>query len=99
MAARFGGGRRCATFSPMSTLSVTQPKADAERLVEPAAREGATPEQVALAAVRARLEADAAWCGEVAAGLAELDAGVGMTLADFEREMDAFVAQSPAARG
>ena len=33
---------------------------------------------------------------DVEAGLAELDSGVGMTLADFEREMDAFMAQLPA---
>lgn len=83
----------------MSTLSVTLIEGDAERLAELAAREGVTPEQAAAAAVRARLDEDAAWRGEVAAGLAELDAGLGMTLADFEREMDAFVAQLPAARG
>lgn len=83
----------------MSTLTVILAPAEAERLAELAKREGAAPEEIAAAAVRARLDEDAAWRGEIAAGLQELDAGAGMTLDDFEREMDVFVAGLRAKRG
>jgi predicted transcriptional regulator len=82
----------------MSILSVTLAEAESERLKELAAREGATPEEIALAALRARLDQDAADTGQIMQGLAELDAGQGMTNEDFEREMDAFMAQLPAQR-
>ena len=82
----------------MSILSVTLAEAESERLNELAAREGATPEQIALAALRARLDQDAADTSQIVQGLAELDSGQGMTNEDFEREMDAFMAQLPAQR-
>jgi predicted transcriptional regulator len=83
----------------MSVVSVTLPDDDADRLAELARREGATPEQVGAAAVKARLDADAAARREIEAGLAELDAGQVLTLEDYEREMDAFVANLQARRG
>jgi predicted transcriptional regulator len=83
----------------MSVISVKLPKADADRLAELAAREGQTPEDFAAAAVRDRLEADAAARREIEAGLAELDVGGGMTLEEYEREMDAFMAELQARRG
>jgi predicted transcriptional regulator len=83
----------------MSVISVKLPEADAQRLAELAARVGETPEAIAAAAVRERLDADAAARGEIEAGLAELDAGAGMTLDDYEREMDAFMAELEGKRG
>jgi predicted transcriptional regulator len=77
---------------PMSVVSVTLPEQDVERLAELARREGATPEAVAASAVKARLDADAAARREIEAGLAELDAGRALSLEDYEREMDAFMA-------
>ena len=83
----------------MAVISVKLPEADAERLAELAAREGETPEAVAAAAVQARLDADARDRAEIEAGLAQLDAGEGMTLEVYEREMDAFIAELQAGRG
>lgn len=83
----------------MSTLSLTLPKADAERLAEIAAREGVSLEAAAAAAVKAQLDADAHGIEEIEAGLAELDAGRGMSLEAYEREMDMFMAQLTPARG
>ncbi len=83
----------------MSVISVKLPEADAERLAEFAAREGETPEAVAAAAVQARLDADARDRAEIETGLAQLDAGDGMTLEVYEREMDAFIAELQAGRG
>jgi predicted transcriptional regulator len=76
----------------MSSVTIDLPKDDAERLAELARREGATPEEIARDAVRAKLDEESAWDAEVRAGIAEMDAGQGMTLADFEREMDDFMA-------
>ena len=78
----------------MSVISVKLPEGDAERLAELAAREGETPEAIAAAAVQARLDADARDRAEIEAGLAQLDAGEGMTLDAYEREMDAFMART-----
>lgn len=75
----------------MSTISLKLAEADAKRLVELAAREGVTPEEAAVRAVKERLDADLAARREIEAGLSELDDGQGMTLADYEREMDAFM--------
>jgi predicted transcriptional regulator len=75
----------------MSVVSVTLPEQDAKRLAELARREGATPEEVA-AAVKARLDTDAATRQAIEAGLAELDSGQALSLEDYEREMDVFVA-------
>ena len=83
----------------MAVISVKLPEADAERLAEFAAREGETPEAVAAAAVQARLDADARDRAEIETGLAQLDAGEGMTLEVYEREMDAFMAELQAGRG
>ena len=83
----------------MAVISVKLPEADAERLAELAAREGETPEAVAAAAVQARLDADARDRAEIETGLAQLDAGEGMTLEVYEREMDAFIAELQAGRG
>jgi predicted transcriptional regulator len=83
----------------MSVISLKLPEADAARLAELAAREGRTPESIAAAAVRARLDADAAARAEIEAGLAELDAGAGMTLEAYEREMDAFMAELRSGHG
>ncbi len=83
----------------MSTLSLTLPKTDADRLAAVAAREGVSVEQATIAAVKAHLDADAADRAEIVAGLAELDAGQGMSLDQYEREMDAFIATLGAARG
>jgi predicted transcriptional regulator len=83
----------------MSVVSVTLPDDDADRLAELARREGATPEEVATAAVKARLDADAAARREIEAGVAELDAGRGLSLQDYEREMDAFMADLQTRRG
>ncbi len=83
----------------MSVISVKLPEGDAERLAEFAAREGETPEAVAAAAVQARLDADARDRAEIETGLAQLDAGEGMTLEVYEREMDAFIAELQAGRG
>ena len=83
----------------MAVISVKLPEADAERLAELAAREGETPEAVAAAAVQARLDADARDRAEIETGLAQLDAGEGMTLEVYEREMDAFMAELQAGRG
>jgi predicted transcriptional regulator len=83
----------------MSVISVKLLEADVKRLAELAAREGETPEAIAAAAVRERLDADAAAQGEVEAGLAELDSGAGMTLEAYEREMDAFMSDLQAERG
>lgn len=82
----------------MSVVSVTLPEQDAKRLAELARREGATPEEVAASAVKARLDADAAARREIEAGLAELDAGQALSLEDYEREMDAFMADLSARR-
>lgn len=86
-------------FSGMSEISVKLAEADAKRLADLAARQGETPEAVAAAAVRERLDADAAARREVEAGIAELDAGAGMTLEAYEREMDAFMADLQTERG
>jgi predicted transcriptional regulator len=75
----------------MSSLTIELPQDEAERLAELAKREDATPEAIARDAVRAKLDEEAAWDAEVRAGIADMDAGAGMTLADFEREMDDFV--------
>jgi len=83
----------------MSTLTLTLPKADAERLAQLAARTGMTLEQAAADAVKAQLDADAAARREIEAGLAELDAGAGVSLEDYEREMDAFMNELRRARG
>jgi predicted transcriptional regulator len=83
----------------MSTLTLTLPKTDAERLVKLAERDGVTVEEAAARAVRAQLDADAAARQEIEAGLAELDAGKGVSLEDYEREMDVFVNELRAARG
>ncbi len=83
----------------MSTLSLTLPEGDADRLAEIAARAGVTMEQAAATAVRAQLDADEAARREISAGLAELDAGQGMTLEAYEREMGAFMAQPRPVRG
>lgn len=83
----------------MSVISVKLPEGDADRLAELAAREGQTPEAVAAAAVQARLDADASDRAEIEAGLAQLDAGEGMTIEVYEREMDAFMAELQAGRG
>jgi predicted transcriptional regulator len=83
----------------MSVVSVTLPDDDADRLAELARREGASPEEVATAAVKARLDADAAARREIEAGVAELDAGRGLSLQDYEREMDAFMADLQTRRG
>ncbi|HRP10647.1 MAG TPA: hypothetical protein PLK37_06410 [Terricaulis sp.] len=83
----------------MSTISLSLPDADAKRLAELAAREGRTPEQVAAAAVQARLDVEAAERREIEAGLAELDAGQTMTLEAYELEMDAFMAAVRAKHG
>ena len=71
----------------MSTLSFDLTDADKDRLAAIAAREGMTLEEAAAAALKAQLDADAAARAEIEAGLAELDAGDGMSLDDFEREM------------
>lgn len=76
----------------MSVVSVTLPEQDAKRLAELAHREGATPEAVAAAAVKARLDADAEARREIEAGLAELDSAKMLSLEDYEREMDTFMA-------
>lgn len=83
----------------MTTLSVTLSTADADRLAELAKREGATPEQFATAAVQARLQDDAAWQAEIVAGLAELDRGEGVSMEQFEQEMDAYMADLRARHG
>jgi predicted transcriptional regulator len=83
----------------MSSLTITLPQDEAQRLAELAKREGATPEAVAEAAVRARLDEDACWEVEVKAGIADLDAGHSLTLENFEREMDEFMSALRAARG
>ena len=68
-------------------------------MAEVAARSGVTIEQAAAAAVRAQLDADSAAREEIEAGLAELDAGAGMNLEDFEREMDGFMHDLQRGRG
>jgi predicted transcriptional regulator len=83
----------------MSVVHLNLTDQDAERLAELARREGGTPEGVAAAAVKARLEADAASRREIELGLAELDAGEGLSLEDYEREMDAYMAGLQARRG
>ena len=83
----------------MTTLTITLPNDEAERLADLAKREGATPEAVAEAAVRARLDDDAAWEAQVKAGLADLEAGRTLTIDDFEREMDEFMSGLRPARG
>jgi len=83
----------------MSVISVKLPERDVERLAELAAREGETPEAIAAAAVQARLDADARDRAEIEAGLSQLDAGEGMTLDAYEREMDVFMAELQAGRG
>ena len=85
-------GGRIGYFQAMSIVSVNLDDADAKRLTDLATREGQTPEAVATEAVRARLDADAAAQSAIEEGLAELDAGAGMTLEAYEREMDAFMA-------
>jgi predicted transcriptional regulator len=82
----------------MLVVSLNLAEDDAKRLAELAAREGKTPEAVAAAAVRARLDADAASRKAIEVGLAELDAGAGMTLDAYEREMDGFMADLLAGR-
>jgi len=75
----------------MSTLTITLPHEEAERLAELAKREGATPEALAAAAVRARLNEDALWEAEINAGIADLETGRSLSLEDFEKEMDEFM--------
>ena len=75
----------------MSSLTIDLPQEEADRLADLAKREGATPEALARDAVRARLSEEEAWDAEVRAGIAELESGAGMTLADFECEMDDFM--------
>lgn len=82
----------------MTTISFSLPDADAKRLAELAAREGLTPEEAVAAAVQARLDVEAREHREIEAGLAELDAGKGVSLAAYEREMDAFMASIRAKR-
>jgi hypothetical protein len=48
--------------------------------------------------VKAQLDANAATRREIEAGLSELDAAAVMTLYEYEREMDAFVAALQAER-
>lgn len=83
----------------MSSLSLTLPESDAARLAEVAAREGISLEQAAAAAVKSHLDGEEVARREIEAGLVELDAGQGMTLDAYEREMDAFMARLPPARG
>lgn len=83
----------------MSVLTLTLPQSDADRLAEVAERTGQSVEQAATAALKAQLDAEFAACGEIEAGLAELDAGNSETLEVYEREMDAFVAQFAPTRG
>jgi predicted transcriptional regulator len=83
----------------MSVVHLNLADRDAERLADLARREGATPEEVAAAAVKARLEADEASRRAIEAGLAELDAGEGLSLEDYEREMDAYMTKLQAPRG
>ena len=82
----------------MSKLVLTLPEAVAKRLAGLAAREGQTPEHVAVAAVQAMLDDQAAARREIEAGLAELDSGQSMSLENYEREMDAFMASIQAGR-
>jgi predicted transcriptional regulator len=83
----------------MSSFTIDLPQDEADRLAELAKREGATPEAFARDAVRARLGEEAGWEAEVRAGLAELEVGGGMTLEDFEREMDDFMRGVRVGRG
>jgi predicted transcriptional regulator len=83
----------------MSTLTLNLPKVDADRLTEIAARQGISMADAAAAAVTAQLDADAAARAEIEAGLGELDAGQGLSLDAYERELDAFLKQLPPARG
>ncbi len=83
----------------MSPLTVTLPPADVERLSKVAARAGMTLEEAAAEAVKAQLDADTAARKEIETGLAELDAGAGLSLDDYEREMDAFMKELRASRG
>ncbi|MBC7770513.1 MAG: hypothetical protein H7124_17160 [Phycisphaerales bacterium] len=83
----------------MSTVSPDLTDADKKRLADMAERRGITLEEAAASAVKAQLDADAAARLEIEAGLAELDAGAGMSLEDFEREMDGFVSDLHRSRG
>jgi len=83
----------------MSSLTLVLSDADKARLSQIAAQRGVTLEEAAAAAVKAQLDADAAARREIEAGLAELDAGAGMSLEDFEREMDSFMRDMRLGRG
>jgi predicted transcriptional regulator len=83
----------------MSTLTLNLADADKKRLAEIAAQRGVSVEEAAASAVKAQIEADAAARKEVEAGLLELDAGDGLSLEDFEREMDGFMRDLPLGRG
>ncbi len=76
----------------MSNLTLNLTPDDEERLARVARAAGLSLEEAATAAVRAQLDADAAARREIEAGIAEIDAGAGITLEAFEREMDAFMA-------
>src|SRR5690606_20564362 len=78
-----------ASIALMSTLTVEIEDGDKNRLADVARRAGISVEEAAAAAVK--LEADAAARREIEAGLAELDAGAGVSLEDVEQEMDAFM--------
>lgn len=75
----------------MISFTIDLPQDEADRLVDLARFEGATPEAIVRDAVRARLDRDGGWVAEVQAGLGELEAGGAMTLKVFEREMDDFM--------
>ncbi len=82
----------------MTPLVLILPEADRARLADIAARAGVTPEEAAAAAVKARIAADNAARAEIEAGVAELDDGLGLTLEDYEQEMDAFMSVLQARR-
>jgi predicted transcriptional regulator len=77
----------------MTKLSLTLPKSEADRLAQIAARHGVSIEEAATAALVAQLDDDGAARAEIEAGLAELDAGSGVAMEDYEREMDALIEQ------
>lgn len=81
----------------MSTLTVEIEDGDKNRLADVARRAGISVEEAVAAAVK--LEADAAARREIEAGLAELDAGAGVSLEDVEQEMDAFMRDLRLGRG
>lgn len=82
----------------MTTFSITLPDEDAVRLAELAEREGASVEDVARAALKARLDADEIWRSEILVGLAEHDAAKGVPFEDFEASMNEFMGTLRAGR-